>query len=73
MNFGITNRGVTDLLEEYADIPTVEEVCEVLRSGENAAYALLGSGQLKGFRNGRRWRIPREAARRFILKRAGLH
>ena len=72
MNFGITNREVTNLLEEYADILTVEEVCEALRIGENAAYALLGSGQLKGFRNGRSWRIPREAVRRFILERAGL-
>lgn len=35
------------MLEEYADILTVEEVCEALRIGENAAYALLGSGQLK--------------------------
>ncbi|WP_308857723.1 helix-turn-helix domain-containing protein [uncultured Oscillibacter sp.] len=46
---------------------TVEEVCEALR-----IYALLGSGQLKGFRNGRSWRIPKEAVRRFILERAGL-
>ena len=38
-----------------------------------AAYALLGSGQLKGYRNGRSWRIPKEAVRRFILERAGLH
>ncbi len=57
----------------FAFYESVEEVCEALRIGENAAYALLGSGQLKGFRNGRRWRIPRGAARRFILKRAGLH
>ncbi len=60
------------MLEEYADILTVEEVCEALRIGENAAYALLGSGQLKGYRNGCRWRIPKEAVRRFILERAGL-
>lgn len=41
------------MLEEYADILTVEEVCEVLRIGENAVYTLLGSGQLKGYRNDR--------------------
>lgn len=63
---------MTDLLEEYADILTVEEVCEALRIGENAAYALLGSGQLKGYRNGRTWRIPKEAIRRFILEHTGL-
>lgn len=60
------------MLEEYPDILAAEEVCEVLRIGENAAYALLGSGQLKGYRNGRSRRIPREAVHRFILSGAGL-
>ena len=60
------------MLEEYADILTVEEVCEALRIGDNAAYGLLRSGQLKGYRNGRTWRIPKESVRRFILARAGL-
>lgn len=60
------------MLEEYADILTVEEVCEALRIGDNAAYALLRNGQFKGYRNGRTWRIPKESVRRFILRKAGL-
>lgn len=48
------------MLEEYADI-LAEEVCEALRIG-----------QLKGYRNGRTWRIPKESVRRFILRKAGL-
>lgn len=35
------------MLEEYADILTVEEVCEALRIGENAAYALLAADSSK--------------------------
>lgn len=60
------------MLEEYNDILTVEEACEVLRIGYNAIYALLGSGKLRGYRNGRVWRIPKESVKRFILENAGL-
>lgn len=60
------------MLEEYADILTVEEVCEVLRMGYNGVYALLNSGKLKGYRNGRVWRVPKESIRRFILEQARL-
>ena len=49
------------MLEEYADILTVDEACEALRVGYNTLYALLGSGELKAYRNGRTWRIPKIA------------
>ena len=49
------------MFEEYPDVLTVEEACEALRIGENAMYELLGSGKLKGYRNGRVWRIPKVA------------
>ena len=39
-----------------------------LRTGDNAAYGLLRSGRLKGYRNGRTWRIPKESVRRFVLE-----
>ena len=58
------------MLEEYADVMTVDEACEALRIGYNAMYELLNSGALKAFRNGRTWRIPKEAVREFILERA---
>ena len=41
------------MLEEYADVMTVDEACEALRVGYNAMYELLNSGALKAFRNGR--------------------
>lgn len=53
---------------EYPDILTAEEACEALRMGYNALYSLLSSGKLKGYRNGRTWRIPKEALKEYILE-----
>lgn len=58
------------MLEEYADILTVDEACEALRVGYNAMYGLLNSGKLKGYRNGRTWRIPKLAVQAYILESA---
>mgnify|MGYP001092900797 FL=1 len=58
------------MLEEYPDILTVEEACEALRMGYHAMYDLLNSGKLKGFRNGRVWRIPKLAIKEYILESA---
>ena len=60
------------MLEEYADILTAEEACEALRIGYNAMYELLNSGKLKGYRNGRVWRIPKVAVQEYILTQANL-
>lgn len=60
------------MLEEYLDIMTVEEACEALRMGYNALYELLNSGKLKAFRNGKHWRIPKEAVKNYILEQAML-
>ena len=59
------------MLEEYPDMLTTEEACEALRVGYHALYDLLNSGKLKGFRNGRVWRIPKVAVREFILNSVG--
>lgn len=60
-------------MDEYVDeILTVEDVMELLYVGKNTVYSLLQSGQLKGFRLGRSWRIPRESLSKFIIEKAGL-
>ena len=56
------------MFEEYSDILTVEEACEALRVGYNAMYELLNSGKLKGYRNGRTWRIPKVAIKKFVVE-----
>ena len=45
---------------------TVDELCELLMVGKNAAYKLLNSGTIKSFRIGRAWKIPRESLNEFI-------
>lgn len=60
------------MFEEYSDVLTAEEACEALRIGYNALYDLLNSGKLKGYRNGRVWRIPRLALQEYILEQAKL-
>ena len=59
------------MFEEYADVLTAEEACEALRIGYNALCELLNSGKLKGFRNGRVWRIPKQAIQEYILTSIG--
>ena len=58
------------MLEMYSDILTVEEACEALRIGYNAIYELLKTGKLKAYKNGRVWRIPKEAVKMYILSSA---
>lgn len=60
------------MLEQYDDILTTDEACEALRIGYNALYELLGTGKLKGYRNGRTWRIPKLAVQEYILSNAQL-
>ena len=60
------------MFEEYQDILTAEEAAEALRIGYNALYELLSSGKLKGYRNGRVWRIPKESIKAYILDSANL-
>lgn len=53
-------------LEQYT-ILTPTEVMDILGIGKNSVYALLNSGQLQGFRIGRRWRISVDALEDFML------
>ncbi len=47
---------------------TIDELCEELMIGRNAVYQLLASGELKGFRIGRIWKIPRENVTEYIRR-----
>ncbi len=60
------------MMAEYDDLLTTEEACEALRVGYNTLYRLLHSGQLKGYRCGRVWRIPKVAIVAFIQEKANL-
>lgn len=50
------------------DILTVEELCEILRIGKNAAYKLINSGEIKCYRYNRVWKIPRVSVEEYVDK-----
>ena len=43
-----------------------EEAMDELQIGRNAIYKLLASGELKGFKIGRNWKIARKAIDAYI-------
>lgn len=57
------------MLDNWDDYLTVDETCELLKMGHNAVYKLLHSGQLKALRNGRIWRVPKQAVIDFTNER----
>lgn len=60
------------MLSEYPAVLTTGEACEALRMGYNALYELLQSGKLKAYRNGRVWRIPKQAIIEYIIAESKL-
>ncbi len=60
------------MLNEYPEILTTEEACEVLRVGYNTLYDLLQSGKLKAYRNGRLWRIPKKSIIEYVIEQSKL-
>ena len=53
-------------LDQYT-VLTPREIMDILGIGKNSMYDLLSSGQLKGFRVGRSWRVTADALEEFML------
>ena len=47
------------LFEEYSDIVTVKDPCEMLDIGKNTAYKLLNDGTIKSIKIGKIHKIPK--------------
>lgn len=58
------------MLNQYGDIITIPELCEVLTIGRNRAYELLKTGQIPAFQLGRNWKIPKIALEEYLKKQA---
>jgi len=61
------------MYENYLEkeLLTVEEIMEILYLGKNTVYDLLRSGELKGIRFGRVWRVPKESIKEMIERKTG--
>jgi len=55
------------MFNQYKDLLNVEDLCEVLGIGKNVAYDILNTGQVKAFKMGRIWKIPKLAVEDYIL------
>lgn len=58
------------MFSNYDDVLTVSDVAEILYVGRNTVYELLNSGELKGFRIGKTWRVTKESLVSFISERS---
>lgn len=60
------------MLEQYKDVLTVEDLCEILMIGRNHVYELLRGGEISGFQLGRTWKIPKISVEEYLKKQVGL-
>ena len=60
------------MFEHYDDILTIEEVAELLRIGMTQAYRIVRSGNLKGYKEGKDWKIPKQALNEYVISRSRL-
>lgn len=54
-----------DEREPISEYLTPREVMDLLYIGKNTLYKLLNSGELKGFRIGKQWRVERNELRNY--------
>ena len=58
------------MLENYGDILTLPEMAEALRVGHPHTYRRLRSGTLKGYKEGKNWKISKIALENYIRERS---
>lgn len=56
------------LFENSPDILTFEEARSALRIGKNTLLELLWNGDIRAFKIGKCWRIPRTALVNYVLR-----
>ena len=54
------------MLEEYPDIISVDELCEILNISRNTAYELLRSRRIRYVRVGRTYKILLSSVKEFL-------
>lgn len=54
------------------DLITLDEFMEMLNIGRTTAYQLLNSGEVKAFRIGRYWKIPRASVTEYVSRKSNL-
>ena len=60
------------MYDQYNDVVTIDELAEMLGIGRNNAYLLLRNNDIKSFKNGRSWKVPKLAVIDYVMKSSGL-
>lgn len=60
------------MFELYDDILTITDVAEILKIGNTQAYKIVRSGQLKGYKEGKDWKIPKSCLIEYITRKVSL-
>lgn len=60
------------MFETYDDILTITDVAEILKTGTTQVYKIVRSGQLKGYKEGKDWKITKQALIRYVTERSRL-
>lgn len=55
--------------DEMNGIISIEEIMEILSVGKNTVYSLLNSHEIKAFRIGKVWKIPRKSVMEYIHRK----
>lgn len=59
------------MFTNYPDIIDVELLAEMLNIGKTSAYALLQSGKIRAFKQGRCWKVSKKAVEEYVLHSMG--
>lgn len=54
------------------ELIALEDFMEILNIGRTTAYHLLNSGEVKAFRIGRYWKIPRASVTEYVSRKSNL-
>lgn len=60
------------MFEEYEELITIDDLCDILCIGRNTAYRLLKSNTLQAFKIGRIWKIPKKSVENYICQNANI-
>ena len=60
------------MFEQYDDILTVEDIAEILKIGMTQAYKIVRSGNLKGYKEGKDWKTPKQALKEYVISQSHL-
>lgn len=60
------------MFESYEDILTIQDVADILKVGTTQVYKIVRSGQLKAFKEGKDWKIAKQALIEYVSVKSQL-